>query len=229
MAAIQEQLHITICDCRRGEWQDALESGGHRTLSLLAEFQQTYSDEQIVWEFAQTEDSSHLTVNVPSRKLTLDARASSKAMTEAAHLEDGNILRSAIALAFLVDAVGLPASPRDELENRALTALYFGQREESAAIMREALEKFPEIESADDVTLLRLLSELHFSATESVATAVLKAHPDQPAAWLYYGRYLRADKRFREATLCFKQITEHQPPWHGWTVDAANKELSTLE
>ena len=195
----------------------------------LGPFHQTYSDQEIVWEFAQNDDSSRLLVNVPSRKLTLDVRASSKAMTEAGHLEDGNILRSAIALAFLVDAVGLPASPRDEIENRALTALYFGRRNESAAIIREALDKFPELESADDVTLLRLLSELHLAATESVATAVLKAHPDLPAAWLYYGRYLRADKRFREATLCFKQITEHDPPLNDAAVAEAQKELSTLE
>ncbi len=192
-------------------------------------FQQTYSDEQLLWEFAQTEESSFLTVNVPSRKLTLDARASSKAMTEAAHLEDGNVLRSAIALAFLKDVADVQVSQSDEMVNRALTALYLGDREQSAAIIRDALTKFPALESADDVSVLHLLAELRLPATESVATVVLKAHPDLPAAWLYYGRYLRAQKRFREATACFEQITEHQPPWHDWTVVEAKKELSTLE
>jgi len=58
---------------------------------------------------------------------------------------------------------------------------------------------------------------------------VLKEHPDLPAAWLYYGRYLRNEKRFREATLCFKQITEHDPPLNDPAVAEAKKELSTLE
>jgi len=228
VAAIQEQLRIKISTAvvENGRLLWKLDAFGPKP---AGPFQQTYSDEQILWEFAQTDDSSYLTVNVPSRKLKLDARASSPAMTEAAHLEDGNILRSAVALAFLVDVVGLPPSPRDEMENRALTALYLGQRDQSAAIIGEALKKFPELESSDDLTLLHLLADLHLPAIESVATVVLMKHPDLPAAWLYYGKYLRSQRRFREATLCFKQITEHQPPLNDPAVAEANKELSTLE
>jgi len=233
LAKVRDELRISklsalILENGQTVWSRD-DAGIESTPPGSVEFSQTYSGEQIVWNFSQSGDSLSLRVEVPERKLTLIARANSKAMTEAAHLEDGNIVRSAVALAFLVDVAGLPPSPRDEMENRALLAFYFGRQNESAAILREALDKYPELESADDVSLLRLLSELHLPATEGVATVVLKEHPDLPAAWLYYGRYLRNEKRFREATLCFKQITEHQPPWHDWTVSEAKKELSTLE
>jgi hypothetical protein len=195
----------------------------------LGWFSQTFSGERLVWDFAQTEESSTLLVMVPARRLTVIVLGDSKTMTEAAHLEDGNIARSAIALAFLEDIVFERAFPRDEMENRAIEAFYFGKPSESAAIVRDALEKFPELESADDLTLLGLLSQLHSSATEASATAVVLKHPYIPTAWLYYGSYLRNSRRFRESTICFEQITEHRPPWHHWSVLEAQKELSTLQ
>ena len=203
---------------------------GSRTGSVApdsAEFHQTYSGERIVWTFGQNNGSSSLTLSVPQNKLTLIVEANSRAM--AAYLEDGNVARSAIALAFLKDVAGVQVSQSDEMVDRAVTALYLGQRDQSATLIRETLNKYPELESADDVSLLHLLAELRLPATESVATVALMKHPDLPAAWLYYGRYLRAEKRFREATACFKQITEHQPPWNHWSVTEAKKELSTLE
>ena len=233
LAKVRDELRISKLSAvilENGQTVWGRDDGGKEgTQPGSGEFSQTYSGERIVCNFSQSGDSSSLRVEVPERNLTFIARANSKAMTEAAHLEDGNIARSAVALAFLEDIVFERAFERDEMENRALLAFYFGRRNESAAILREALDKYPELESIDDVTLLRLLSDLHLPATEGVATVVLKEHPDLPAAWLYYGRYLRSEKRFREATLCFKQITEHQPPWHNWTVSEAKKELSTLE
>lgn len=195
----------------------------------LGWFSQEYLGERIVWDFAQNENSSTLFVKLPGRNLTLIAVANSGAMTEGAHLEDGNIARSAIAVAFLEDVVFGRAFARDEMENRALLAFYLGHSDRSAALVRETLDKFPELETADDLTLLRLLSQLHFSATEAVATVVIAKHPSLPEAWFYYGLYLENAKRYREAAACFGQITEHQPPWHHWTVADAKKELATLE
>jgi len=192
-------------------------------------FSQTFSGEPIVWSFSQTGDSSGLWIEVPGRALKLTLSANSKKLTESAYLKDGNIARSTIALAFFEDVVFKQTFPREEIENRALMAFYLGRRDQSAAILREAFNKFSELDSSDDLSLLHLVAELNLQATESVATVVLMKHPDLPAAWLYYGKYLRSQRRFREATICFKQITEHRPPFQHWSVAEANQELSTLE
>ena len=195
----------------------------------LGWFSETYSGERIVWDFSQSEDSSSLLVKIPSRKITLIVLANSKAMTDAAHLEDGNVARSSVALAFLEDIVFSRTFQRDEMENRALQAFYFGAQDESVAVLRETLDRFPELESSDDLTLLRLLSQLHFPATEASATVVIREHPYLPPAWFYYGMFVENAKRYREAAACFEQITEHQPPWHHWSAAEAKKELRTLQ
>jgi hypothetical protein len=195
----------------------------------LGWFSQTHFGERIVWDFGQDEQSSTLFVKLPARKLTLIVVSDSKNLVEAAHLEDGNVARSAVALAFLEDVVFSRTFQRDEMENRALQAFYLGKQDESAAVLRETLNKFPELESSDDLTLLRLLSQLHSSATEASATVVIREHPYLPPAWFYYGMFVENEKRYREAAACFEQITEHQPPWHHWSVAEAKKELSTLQ
>jgi hypothetical protein len=195
----------------------------------LGWFSETFSGERIVWDFSQTENSSSLLVKIPSRKLTLIVLANSKAMADVAHLEDGNIARSMIALVFLEDVVFRRTFQRDEMEDRALQAFYLGKQDESAALLHEALNKFPELESSDDLTLLRLLSQLHFAATEASATVVIREHPFLPPAWFYYAMFLENAKRYREAAACFEQITEHRPPWHHWSVGEAKRELSTLQ
>jgi tetratricopeptide (TPR) repeat protein len=144
-------------------------------------------------------------------------------------LEDGNIARSAIALAFFRDVAGLGDSERDEFIDHALVALYRGENEKSAVLTRQALDKYPELESTPDVTLLYLFAQLRLPQTEASATAVIKEHPDLPTAWFYYGQYLENSKRYREAAACFEKITMHEPPWHHWTVAAAQKELTYLK
>ena len=168
-------------------------------------------------------------VQVPSKKLALTVFANSSSFTEAARLEDGNVARSTIALAFFRDVAGLGDSERDELIDRAFIALYQGKKEESAVLAHQALDKFPELETTPDVTLLYLFAQLRLPETEASATAVIAAHPSVPTAWFYYGQYLENSKRYREAAACFEQITMHQPPWHHWTVDAARKELTYLK
>jgi len=162
-------------------------------------------------------------VKLPRKNLTLIVSANSNALTEAARLEDGNIARSTVALAFL------GRSERDELVDRALVRLYRAQPEKSAALAHLALEKFPELQSIDDVTLLYLFAQLRLPETEASATAVIREHPSLPTAWFYYGQYLENSKRYREAAACFEKITLHQPPWHHWTVAAAQKELGYLK
>jgi hypothetical protein len=195
----------------------------------LGWFSQSYSGERIAWDFSQSEQSSTLIVKLPGRKLTLIVVSDSKTLVEAAHLDDGSVVRSSVALAFLEDVVFSRTFERDEMENRALEAFYFGKQDESAAVLRETLDKFPELESSDDLTLLRLLSELHFPATEASATVVIREHPYLPPAWFYYGMFVENAKRYREAAACYEQITEHQPPWHHWSVGEAKRELSTLQ
>jgi tetratricopeptide (TPR) repeat protein len=111
----------------------------------------------------------------------------------------------------------------------ALESLYNGNREGSMALVHQALDKFPELESTPDVTLLYLFAQLRLRETEALATAVIREHPSLPTAWFYYGQYLENSKRYREAAACFEKITMHQPPWHHWTVAAAQKELSYLK
>ncbi len=130
---------------------------------------------------------------------------------------------------FFRDVAGLPVSEREEMIARAFAALYVGDREGSATLVHQALDKFPELESTPDVTLLYLFGQLGLPETEASATAVIKSHPSLPTAWFYYGKYLENQKRYREAAACFEMITMHQPPWHDWTVEAARKELTYLK
>jgi len=136
-------------------------------------------------------------------------------MVAATDFDEANIARSPTVLAFFRDIAGLPVAESDELI--------------AQGHVREALEKFPELESKPDVSLLHIFSRLNLPETEASATAVIKAHPSLPTAWFYYGQFLEANKRYREAAVCFEKITEHQPPWHNWTVAAAKKELTFLK
>jgi Tetratricopeptide repeat len=185
----------------------------------LGWFSQEYAGERVLWSYGP----SVLLVKLPAKRLTLIVSANSSALTQAARLEDGNIARSTVALALLGN------SPRDELVDRALIALYRGQNEKSAALVHQALDKFPELESMPDVSLLYLFAQLRLKETEASATAVIRDHPSLPTAWFYYGQYLENSKRYREAAACFEKITMHQPPWHNWTVAAAKKELTYLK
>jgi hypothetical protein len=185
----------------------------------LGWFQQDYSGEHVLWNYSP----SVIIVRLPAKKLALIVSANSNSMTGAARLEDGNIARSTIALAILGE------SARDELIDHALIALYHGEKEKSAALVRQAFDKFPGLESTPDVTLLYLFSQLGLTETEASATAVIRDHPSLPTAWFYYGQYLESSKRYREAAACFEKITMHQPPWHHWTVAAAAKQLTYLK
>jgi hypothetical protein len=191
----------------------------------LGWFSQQYHGERVLWSY----DPLLLLVRIPGKKLTLVVSANSQSLTEAAHLQDGNVSRSTVALALFKDVAQLGDSERDELIDRAFVALYFGQREEGASLVRQALDKFPELESAPDVTLLYLFSQLRLPQSESSATAVIRDHPSLPTAWFYYGMFLENSKRYREAAACFSKITEHRPPWHHWTVAAARRELTALQ
>lgn len=185
----------------------------------LGWFTQEYAGERILWTYGPRV----LLVKLPAKKQVLIVSANSNALADAARLQDGNIARSTVVLAWL------GKSERDELIDRALIALYFGNRDESTALVRQALDKFPELESTPDVTLLYLFAQLRLPETEASATAVIRDHPSLPTAWFYYGQYLENSKRYREAAACFEKITMHQPPWHHWTVAAAMKELTYLK
>ena len=199
----------------------------------LGWFTQTYLSERVVWHYGQEAGAGSLFLKIPARKLTLIVLSDSNVISDAARLLDGNVARSPIALAFFQDVAFPNRTPnafeRDELENRALIAFHFGRRDESTTLIKEALAKFPEMESSDDLTLLGLLAQLQLPETEPCATAVLRAHPSLPPAWYYYGRYLLKARRYREATASFKKITEHEPPWHNWSVEAAKEELKQLQ
>jgi hypothetical protein len=181
----------------------------------LGWFTQEYAGERILWSYGP----SVVLVRIPSKGLTLVASGD----LSAARLQDGNVARSTVVLEWL------GKSERDELIDRALIALYHGNRDASAALVRQALDKFPELESTPDVTLLYLFAQLGLPETEASATAVIRDHPSLPTAWFYYGKYLENSKRYREAAACFEKITTHQPPWHHWTVAAAKKELPYLK
>ena len=215
-------LRAEISESGRVVWKNATfhVPGG----TVPAESQEV-AGERVTWWYQPT----LLTVEIPAKGLGLIVSANSKSMIEAARLEDGNVVRSSIALAFLRDVARLPGSDRDDAIDQALIALYFGERDRSEAMVRQALDKFPELESTPDVTLLYLFSQLGLPETETSATAVIKAHPSLPTAWFYYGQFLENSKRYREAAACFEQITMHQPPWHHWTVAAAKRELMYLK
>ena len=206
-----EALHTT------GTPPNAVEFAMHRH-GTLGWLQQDYAGERVLWAHSP----SVLIVRVPAQSLTL-------VVSGDMHLDGGNIVRSNIAMAFLKDVAGLHVSERDELIARALAEFYAGHRDASTVLAREGLEKFPELESTPDVTLLYLFAQLRLPETEASATAVIKAHPSLPTAWFYYGQYLENSKRYREAAACFEKITMHEPPWHNWTVEAARKELTYLK
>src|ERR1700733_3288266 len=188
----------------------------------LGWFVQEYAGVRILWAYGP----SVLLVRVPSKGLTLVVSGD----LTAARLQDGNVLRSRWALGLLQDVAELGGHGSvDYPVDAALESLYKGDREVSADLAREALDRFPELESTPDVTLLYLFSQLGMKETEASATAVIKAHPSLPTAWFYYGQYLENSKRYREAAACFEKITMHQPPWHNWTVAAARKELTYLK
>jgi tetratricopeptide (TPR) repeat protein len=131
----------------------------------------------------------------------------------------------------LEDFAGLRGgtSEADQMIDSALEDLSKGDRKGSEELARAALERFPELASTPDVTLLYLFAQLGLMATEASATAVIQAHPSLPTAWFYYGEYLEKSKRYREAAACFEKITMHEPSWHNWTVAAAKKELTYLK
>ena len=216
-------LGAEIIESGRIVWRSGTVHAPARTISAGA---QEVAGESINWWFQPTS----LTIEIPAKRLGLIVSANSKSLTEAARLaEDGNVLRSSIALAFFRDIATLGTLDRDEPIDHALVALYFGQRDASAALVHQALDKFPALESTPDVTLLYLFAQLGLPETEASATAVIREHPSLPTAWFYYGQYLENSKRYREAAACFEQITMHQPPWHNWTVAAAKKELRMLQ
>ena len=186
----------------------------------LGWFSQEYAGERIFWSYGP----SVLLVRVPSKSLTLVASGD----LTAGRLEDGNVLRSRIAMLWLGGLLK-DTSSADHLIDAALEHLDKGDREKSTVLAREALNMFPELETTPDVTLLYLFAQLGLKETEASATAVMKAHPSLPTAWFYYGQYLENDKRYREAAACFEKITMHQPPWHNWTVAAAKRELTYLK
>jgi tetratricopeptide (TPR) repeat protein len=170
-----------------------------------------------------------IAILIPATRLELVVSADSNSLTDAPRLTDGNILRSTIALAFLEDLAIPGRKNREELIDRSFIALYFGRREDAIALAHQALGKFPELEFLPDVTILYLFSQLGLAETESLATAVIKTHPSLPTAWFYYGQYLEKNKRYREAAACYEMITEHDPPFHNWTVAAAREALTHLK
>ncbi|HTC89333.1 MAG TPA: tetratricopeptide repeat protein [Bryobacteraceae bacterium] len=184
----------------------------------LGWFSQEYAGERMLWSHGP----SVLLIRIPGKNLTLVVSGDTP-------VEAGNIVRSDIALTLFKDVVGLQVSQRDEWIAQALAEFHRGNREASAQLVHQALEKFPELESAPDVSLLYLFAQLRLPETEASATAVIREHPSLPTAWFYYGEYLENSKRYREAAACFEKITMHQPPWHNWTVAAAKKELTYLK
>jgi tetratricopeptide (TPR) repeat protein len=191
----------------------------HGTLGWFA---QEYAGERLLWSYGP----SVLLIRVPSKSLTLVIAGD----LTAARLQDGNVLRSKTALRLLEDSSILGGQVgADGLIDAALESLAAGDRTGSAALVHQALDKFPELESTPDVTLLYLFAQLGLPETDASATAVIRAHPSLPTAWFYYGQYLETSKRYREAAACFEKITTHQPPWHNWTVAAAQQELRSLK
>ncbi|HTR35555.1 MAG TPA: hypothetical protein VMH80_06620 [Bryobacteraceae bacterium] len=212
-------LRAQVSERGRVVWKRGAVDVPVRTVSVVT---QEFEGQRIEWWF----QANCLRMDLTAKGLIVCA--DSKSLTDAPRLEDGNILRSSIALGFIKDVVGLPVSDREELIAGAFAALYLGDRTSSAALVHQALDQFPELESTPDVTLLYLFSHLGLPETEASATAVIREHPSLPTAWFYYGTYLENDKRYREAAACFRMIVDHQPPWHNWTVAAAKKELAGL-
>lgn len=227
LANASTELHISelraeVRQSGRVVWRRGVVHVPVRTVSVGT---QEVAAQRIEWWF----QAKCLTIQLPAKRLALVVSSNTESLTAAPRLEDGNILRSSLALAFLEDVVGLQVSEREELVAHAFTALYLGARDVSTTFARQALDKFPELESTPDVTVLYLFAQLGLPETEASATAVIKAHPSLPTAWFYYGKYLENQKRYREAAACFEKITMHQPPWNHWTVAAAKQELMHLK
>lgn len=219
------ELHLSHWDAEVREsgkvvWKRGAVRAPVRTVPVAS---QDFAGQRIGWWF----QAKCLTIELAAKALVVCAN--SPALTKAPRLEDGNILRSSIALAFLKDVVGVQVSNREKWIAHAFTALYLGDRVRSTALVHQALDQFPKLESTPDVTLLYLFAQLGLPETEASATAVIRDHPSLPTAWFYYGTYLENDKRYREAAACFRMIVDHQPPWHNWTVAAAKKELAGLQ
>ena len=188
---------------------------------MLGWFHQMYDGRDIRW----CHEPSVLIVRVPAAGEKWFALVISGEV----QIDNGNAARSDIALAFFKNVVGLQVSERDEWIAQALAEFHRGDRDASAQLVHQALDKFPELESMPDISLLNLFAQLRLPETEASATAVIRDHPSLPTAWFYYGEYLENSKRYREAAACFEKITTHQPPWHNWTVAAATKELTHLK
>ena len=214
--------HATIREAGHVVWRHGSVKTNRKAIRAAPVWlSQDFEGEHLLWSYSPP----LLILRLPDKQLELTLSAN----LEAARLEDGNVARSLVALAFLRDVAGLADSERDEWIDQALVALHRGENEKSATLTRQALDKYPELETTPDVTLLYLFAQLRLPETEASATAVIQAHPDLPAAWFYYGQYLENSKRYREAAACFEKITMHEPPWHHWTVAAAQKELTYLK
>lgn len=227
LASVSAEMHISelraeVSESGRVAWRRGVVHVPVCTGSVRT---QEVAGQRIEWWF----QAKCLTIQLAAKRLALVLSADTKSVTAAPRLEDGNILRSPMALAFLEDVAGLQISEREELIAHAFTALYLGERDASTMLTRQVLDKFPELESTPDVTLLYLFAQLGLPETEASATAVIRDHPSLPTAWFYYGQYLENSKRYREAAACFEKITMHQPPWHHWTVAAARQELMYLK
>lgn len=227
LTSASAELHISELRARVSEsghvvWRRGVVHAPARTASAGT---QEVVGQRIEWWF----QAKSLLIQIPAKRLALVLSADTKSLTAAPRLDDGNIFRSSIALAFFKDVVGIQISEREELIAHAFTALYLGERDAGTVLTRQALDKFPELESTPDVTLLYLFAQLGLPETEASATAVIKDHPSLPTAWFYYGQFLENNKRYREAAACFEKITTHQPPWHHWTVEAARQELTHLK
>jgi CubicO group peptidase (beta-lactamase class C family) len=199
----------------------------------LGWFSQTYLDEPIVWHYGQEEAFASLFLRVPNRKLTLIVLANSNTMSDASRLLDGNVARSLVALAFLRDLVFVGSQStdfeKDEMVDRALVQLFLGKKNESAALARAVVAKFPDLKSSTDLPLLGLLARLNMPEAESVAKAIFRDHPNSPPALFYYGLYLESAGRPKEAIVQFQSILNHQPAWHHWYVSIARQELVKLQ
>jgi CubicO group peptidase (beta-lactamase class C family) len=199
----------------------------------LGWFTQTYLNEQIVWHYGQEEAFASLFLRVPNRKLTLIVLANSNTMSDASRLLDGNVARSLVALAFLRDVVfpkrNATDFEQDEIVDQALVKLFLGKQSESAALMRAAFAKFPELKSSTDLSLLGLLARLKMPEAEPTAKAILRDHPNLPPALFYYGLYLESARRPKEAIVQFQGILSHQPPWHHWSLSIARQEIGKLQ
>jgi len=227
LTSASAELHISelraeVSESGRVVWKRGIV---HMPVRAVSARTQEAAGQRIEWWF----QARSLMIQIPATRLAVVLSADTESLTATPRLEDGNILRSPMALAFLEDVAGLQISEREELIAHAFTALYLGERDASTMLTRQALDKFPELESTPDVTLLYLFAQLGLPETEASATAVIRDHPSLPTAWFYYGQFLESNKRYREAAACFEKITMHQPPWHHWTVAAARKELRYLK